>query len=512
MSARFPRVASLRGAAGLRARLEELGCPLPCDDEILSAPDSPLADALPLPPSVPGGPREAGGPRVGNRWVIQPMEGWDGTHQGLPTELTRRRWRRFGRSGAGWIWGGEAVAVRADGRANPHQLLISEDTAAALGALRRELLEAARVAAESGDAPALERPPLVGLQLTHSGRWSRPTEAGPAPRIAFRHPLLDPRVGVADDTTLWRDRELEELVRDYARAAALAQAEGFDFVDLKHCHGYLLHEFLAARHRPGRFGGPRLEDRTRFCFEILDAVRDAAPGLAVGVRLSAFDRVPHRPATAGDAEPKSGRRPGRGVPESHPRPYELGFGVDQEAPERSDLREAIALVRALVEAGVRWFNVSAGSPYYVPHIQRPAAFPPSDGYEPPEDPLVGVTRLLQAARTLKREVPEATIVSTGWSYLQEYLPHTAQACVREGWFDAVGLGRMALSYPHLPADVMAGRPLERRLLCRTFSDCTTAPRNGMVSGCYPLDDFYKRRPEHETLERLKRSAAEGETR
>jgi 2,4-dienoyl-CoA reductase-like NADH-dependent reductase (Old Yellow Enzyme family) len=387
---------------------------------------------------------------------------------------------------------------------------VNENTAPALGALRRELLEAARSAAESGDAPTPERPPLVGLQLTHSGRWSRPTEAGPAPRIAFRHPLLDPRVGVTDDTPLWSDRELETLIRDYGRAAALAQAEGFDFVDLKHCHGYLLHEFLAARHRPGRFGGPRLEDRTRLCFEILDAIRDCAPGLAVGVRLSAFDGVPYHPAGADQAEEKPRGRLGRGVPEPHPRPYDLGFGVDPEAPECSDLRESVALMRALVKAGVRWFNVSAGSPYYVPHIQRPAAFPPSDGYAPPEDPLRGVARLLQAARTLKREVPEAIVVSTGWSYLQDYLPHTAQGCVREGWFDAVGLGRMMLSYPHLPADVMAGRPLERRLLCRTFSDCTTAPRNGLVSGCYPLDDFYKQRPEHETLERLKRGATKDE--
>jgi hypothetical protein len=232
----------------------------------------------------------------------------------------------------------------------------------------------------------------------------------------------------------------------------------------------------------------------------------------VGVRLSAFDRVPHRPAGADEAEEKRGRRPGSGVPEPHPRPYDLGFGVDQEKPECSDLREAVALVRALVKAGVRWFNVSAGSPYYVPHVQRPAAFPPSDGYAPPEDPLVGVARLLQAARIIKQEVPEAVVVSSGWSYLQDYLPHTAQACVREGWFDAVGLGRMVLSYPHLPADVMAGRSLERRLLCRTFSDCTTAPRNSLVSGCYPLDEFYKQRPEHETLERLKRGAAKGEAR
>ena len=127
---------------------------------------------------------------------------------------------------------------------------------------------------------------------------------------------------------------------------------------------------------------------------------------------------------------------------------------------------------------------------------------------PPEDPLAGVARLLEAARVVKQEVPEAIVVSTGWTYLQDYLPHVAQACLREGWFDAVGLGRMMLSYPELPADVMAGRPLERRLLCRTFSDCTTAPRNGMVSGCYPLDDFYKRRPERESLEKLKRGTAE----
>ena len=512
MSIRFPRIASLKGVAGLRARLDELGCPLPCDDEILPAPDSPLARPLSLPPSTPGGSGGAEGPRVGNRFVIQPMEGWDATDEGMPTALTRRRWQRFGGSGAGWIWGGEAVAVRADGRANPRQLLLTEKSAAAIGALRRELLEAARVAVESGLAPALARPPLVGLQLTHSGRWSRPTEAGPAPRIAFRHPLLDPRVGVTDDTSLWQDRELEALVGNYARAAALAQSEGFDFVDLKHCHGYLLHEILAARRRPGRFGGPRLEDRTRLSFEILGSVREAAPGLAVGVRLSAFDGVPHRPAAPERAGEKRGSRLGRGVPEPHPRPYDLGFGLDREAPERSDLREAVALVRALVEAGVRWFNISAGSPYYVPHIQRPAAFPPSDGYAPPEDPLVGVARLLEAARTVKREVPEAAIVSTGWSYLQEYLPHTAQACLREGWFDAVGLGRVALSYPQLPADLLAGRPLERRRLCRTFSDCTTAPRNGLVSGCYPLDEFYRRRPEREILERLKRDSASHEAR
>jgi 2,4-dienoyl-CoA reductase-like NADH-dependent reductase (Old Yellow Enzyme family) len=63
--------------------------------------------------------------------------------------------------------------------------------------------------------------------------------------------------------------------------------------------------------------------------------------------------------------------------------------------------------------------------------------------------------------------------------------------VRAGAVDCIGLGRLALSYPELPADVLAGHPLKRKQFCRTFSDCTTAPRNGLVSGCYPLDPFYK---------------------
>ena len=154
-----------------------------------------------------------------------------------------------------------------------------------------------------------------------------------------------------------------------------------------------------------------------------------------------------------------------------------------------------------------WWNVTAASPYYAPHLQRPALFPPSDGYPPPEDPLVGVVRLLRAARELKRALPDAIVVSSGWSYLQDFLPHVAQACLAAGWFDAVGLGRMALSYPDLPRDVLAGRPLERRRVCRTFSDCTSAPRAGLVSGCYPLDATYRQSPQWETLAARKRSSA-----
>lgn len=477
MTRRFPKLAALKTPARLRAHVATLGIALPVDDEVLAAPGSPLAEALDL---------EAGDVRVAltNRFVVQPMEGWDAGTDGRPSPLTERRWRRFGRSGAAWVWGGEAVAVQADGRANPNQLVLTDDTAASIGGLRAVLLEEA----ERAGLPA----PFVGLQLTHSGRWSRPTAAGPVPRVAYRHSILDRRVGVEDDAAVLSDAELDALVGRYARAAALAQSEGFGFVDLKHCHGYLLHEVLSARKRRGRFGGPALADRLRLADAMLDAIRTAAPGLAVGVRLSVFDRVPHRPVS--------------GEPEPFTAPYREGFGVDPRDPRETGWDEPLALVRHLVERGVRWLNVTAGSPYYVPHVQRPAAFPPSDGYAPPEDPLRGVVRLLDAARRVKAAAPQAVVVSSGWSYLQDFVPHVAQACVRAGWFDAVGLGRMVLSYPELPADVLAGRPLRRGLVCRTFSDCTSAPRQGMVSGCYPLDDFYRERPERERLEALKREA------
>ena len=189
MKDRYPRVASLRTPAALREHLATLGVQLPCDDEIQPAPESALAAALPL------GDGPDGALVAPNRFVIQPMEGWDATTEGRPGPLTIRRWQNFGRSGAGWIWGGEAVAVQSEGRANPNQLVMNEDTVESLAGLRVALLDSAR---EAGQPE-----PVVGLQLTHSGRWSRPD--GPQlPRVAYRHPLLDRRVN-ADDASVLSD-------------------------------------------------------------------------------------------------------------------------------------------------------------------------------------------------------------------------------------------------------------------------------------------------------------------
>lgn len=481
----FVRIGHLESVAAFREAVAALDLGLPCDDAILPAPESPLAQALDTP-----------GKRIGNRFCMQPMEGWDGTPEGNPSELTLRRWANFGRSGAKLIWGGEAAAVRHEGRANPNQLVVGEHTLAGLAQLRETLLRAH----EERHAGTSDL--LVGLQLTHSGRFCRPNRKDRAePRILYRHPILDRKFGLAADHPILTDVEIEGIIADFARAARQAWNLGFDFVDVKHCHGYLGHEFLSATAREGAYGGS-FENRTRFLREVVGGIRREAPGLGIGVRLSAFDLVPFRPDPARSRPGK----PGPGIPEEygHCLPYRCAFGCDPENPEAVNLAETFRFFELLRALDIRLVNVTAGSPYYNPHVQRPALYPPSDGYQPPEDPLVGVARQVAATRELKRRFPEMVVVGTAYTYLQEFLPHVAQALVRAGAVDCVGLGRMVLSYPELPADVLERGTLEKKRICRTFSDCTTAPRNGLPSGCYPLDTFYKRRPERAALQAAKR--------
>ena len=478
------RLGSVKDIAHFKSHMASLHLEVPCDDRLIAGPESPLAQ-----------PWIGNGIKIGNRITVHPMEGWDGTPDGNPSEHTIRRWQRFGRSGAKLIWGGEAVAVCHEGRANPNQLLASPSTKAGLAQLRKVLVEQHRAAAGSDEGL------LLGLQLTHSGRYSKPSlQNRPEPRILYRHPILDRRLKLSNDFPVLTDAEVEGIIEQFHTAAVMAQELGFHFVDIKHCHGYLGHEFLSAHTRPGKYGGP-FENRTRFLREIVQGIRAAAPGLLIGVRLSAFDAIPYMP----DPKLSANGKLGPGVPEDYRQlvPYQWGWGVEQNDPTRENLTEALRFLSLLRDLNITLVNITAGSPYYTPHIQRPALYPPSDGYQPPEDPLVGVARQMKAVQQLKRQFPELLIVGSAYSYLQDYLPHVAQAAVRTGWVDSVGLGRMVLSYPEILLDVLEGRPFQHKLICRTFSDCTTAPRNGLRSGCYPLDSYYKKSPEATQLKQAK---------
>lgn len=472
-----PPPGHFRSAELFRQHLQQIGAGFDLDDHLEAA--GPLTQALPQP---------LFGRQVDNRFAIHPMEGWDGTPDGGPSAHTLRRWRRFGHSGAGVICGGEAFAVQADGRANPHQLHLGPASEAHLAALLGEL--------RAGSAEAGGGTPLVGLQLTHSGRFARPQ--GPfAPLTTHRHALLERKYAHAGPGHLLSDGELEAIGANYVRAAVLAARAGFDFVDVKCCHGYLLHELLASKTRPGPYGGS-LANRMRLFERIVAGIRSEAPGLGIAVRLSAGDTVPF------ERHPETGL----GVPMQAPGlvAAEYHFGLAATDPTACDLAEPLQFLQRCQQLGIPLANITLGSPYWNPHLQRPAAYPPSDGYLPPHDPLLLVGRHLAVTRALRQACPQLVLVGTGYTYLQEWLPHTAQRQLRAGHVQLVGLGRMVLSYPELPRDLVAGRPLQRKRICRTFSDCTTAPRNGMLSGCFPLDPYYKAMPEAARVKQLQQES------
>ncbi len=415
---------------------------------------------------------------VGNRLCVQPMEGCDGTPDGQPDELVLRRYQRFGAGGAKLIWG-EAAAVVEEGRANPRQLLVAEHTAAGLAQLLDVCRRAHREACgDDGDL-------VIGLQLTHSGRYSYRR-----PLLAVHDPVLDPRTvvdratGRTVDATypLLSDDELGRLVDHYVAAARIAYRAGFQFIDVKQCHRYLLNELLAARRRPGSYGGS-LENRTRLARDIIAAVRAEVPGLVVASRLNLYDAVPYRKRAGGE----------EGEPCPYRTPLECAWGTDPLDPLRPDLAEPLTWVRAMAGLGVALVNVSMGSPYATPHVTRPFEYPPPDGYQTPEHPLAGVDRHFRLAAAVQAALPALPVVGSGYSYLQEFFPAAGAANVRDGRCAFVGVGRATLSQPDFVRQLQAHGRLDRKRVCRTFSYCTALMRSKhhalgqFPTGCPPFD-------------------------
>jgi 2,4-dienoyl-CoA reductase-like NADH-dependent reductase (Old Yellow Enzyme family) len=420
-----------RSSADLGSKAVELGFDLPFEEDL-----SALFESLTVAGRV-----------LPNRLAVLPMEGADAESSGAPSEMTFRRYRRFAGGGSGLIWF-EATAVRPDGRSNPRQLMLAEETVAAFSRLVEETRAAA--APVSGTTGR----PLLILQLTHSGRFSKPAGA-PRPVIAHRSPYLDTLHGLPPDYPLVTDRELESVRDDLVEGAELAAAAGFDGVDIKACHGYLLSELLAAHTRAGsRYGGP-FENRTRLLLETVRTIRRDDPGLLLTSRMSATDTVPF--------------------------PY--GFGMDPDSPATPSLKEPLALVSKLVEAGVRLLAYSLGIPYWKPQYGRPFDTPIPGGQVPDEHPLEGVARHLRAAAEIQRAHPEVPVVGAGYTWLRRFFPQVAAAMVRAGRTAVVGLGRGALAYPDLAADLAAKGTLNSRKVCTTCSLCSLFLRQGRPSGC-----------------------------
>lgn len=427
-------------------------------------------------------PVQVGPFQVGNALCVQPMEGCDGTLGGAPDELTLRRYQRFGTGGAKLIWG-EAAAVLDEARANSRQLLCTDPNAKALGDMLAECKKAHREAFGSDSGF------VVGLQLTHSGRYSYRK-----PLIAMHDPVLDPRIivdkaaGKAIDASYptLSDDYLERLPDHYVAAAKIAHKLGYDFVDVKQCHRYLLSELLAAKTRPGKFGGS-LENRTRLARTIIQRIKSEVPGLVLATRLNVYDGIPWR------------MRPGSedGEPCAWLPPLRSSWGTSEQDHATPDLTEPKQWIGEMIRLGVALVNVSMGNPYGSPHIIRPFEYPPPDGYQTPEHPLIGVARHFRLAGELQQSFPGFPLVGSGYSYLQEFLGNAGAANIREGRITFVGAGRATLAQPDFARQLQEHGRLDRKRICRTFSYCTALMRSKhnelgqFATGCPPFDkDVY----------------------
>ncbi len=389
-----------------------------------------------------------------NRFVVLPMEGADGDPSGRPSELTLRRYKRFAEGGSGTIWF-EATAVAAKARSNPHQLWIHPETKNGF----RRLVKETRLAAHKkfGHDHNL----LLILQLTHSGRFARP-DGRPFPVVAQPNPVLDAEMGLSADSHLISDGELDDLQERFVAAAELAAEVGFDGVDIKACHGYLISELLGACARTdSRYGGG-FENRVRFLIETAHKIRRTNPELIVTSRLSIFDAIP--------------------------RPY--GFGVDADDAGRPDLSEPVELIRRLIGLGFPLIGISLGIPAHRPHFGRPHDKPLIGQDLPAEHPLVGVARWLRLTAEVQEVFPSLPIVTAGYSWLRRFFPPAAAAMVERGRASLIGLGREALAYPDCVNDLAANGLLDSRRVCLCCSKCSQLLRTGTNVGCAVRDAAY----------------------
>jgi 2,4-dienoyl-CoA reductase-like NADH-dependent reductase (Old Yellow Enzyme family) len=429
----------LKNLDQLRAEIARLGLDMPIDEDmsVLSTPLTILGKTMP------------------NRFSVQPMEGFDAHRDGAPGELSFRRYRRYGSGGFGLIWF-EATAVMEEARSNPGQLWLHAENVDVF----RELVASTRRAAQE----RFGRDMILIVQLTHSGRYSKPT-GRPRPLIAHRSPILDPRHDLPEDYPVITDDYLGRLQNTYVEAAKLAAQAGFDGVDIKSCHRYLVSELLASFTREGKYGGS-FENRTRLLRESLARISDEVPGVFITTRMNGYDAIS----------------------------YPYGFGAAKEDNMVPDLAEPIELAQELARIGVPVLNVTIGNPYFNPHIGRPYDTPLKGFSVPDEHPLVGVGRFVEITRQIQESIPGLPVIGSGYSWLRHLMPHVAAGAISSGWAAILGIGRGAFAYPDTPKDIIETGQMDPAKCCVTCSACTQLMRDGSKTGCAVRDsEIYSRR-------------------
>ncbi len=376
-----------------------------------------------------------------NSLVTHPMECRDGSENGTPLDLTFRRYRRMAEGGSGIIWF-EATSVCDEGSSVSNQLMIKNENLSVYSKLVAETKKCA------SDKNGQKNEPLCVIELTHSGRYS-----GKKPVIAYHNAYLDEKAKLNSDYPVITDAELERLEDIFVSKAILAVEAGFDLIDVKCCHGYLIGELLSARTREGKYGGS-FENRIRFLLEVLDKITDAVCGKAeITVRTGAYDMIPY------------------------------GWGMKQDGSFETDNEEPIHLLKELYKHGIKIVNLSAGNPYISPCIGRPFDKAMVGDPQAEEHPLVSTARIFDNTARIQQAVPEMKIVGIGYSWLRQYFGMAAAANISQGRVTMAGLGRGSLAYPDFANDLLYKGSLDPGKVCITCSLCSQLMRNGGPAGC-----------------------------
>lgn len=386
---------------------------------------------------------------IPNAIASLPMEGGDSTEHGSPTELTYRKYEKIARGGAGLIWL-EAVSVSKDGRSNDKQLWLTEDNWLEFKKLNDLIKTSAKE--EFGE----DYNPITILQLNHSGRYCK-VKGKSNPIIATHKKDLDNRLGIDEDYPIVSDDYLKGLENDFLKSARLAKKAGFDGVDIKACHGYLLSELLSAYEREGEYGGS-FENRIKLLINIIQKIEEdrECEGLILASRLNASDVLP----------------------------YPQGWGMSKNGEDVIDLEEPKKLIEILKDKGVSLISLTMGNPYFIPHINKPYDI---GTYTPDENVIISCNRLISEIGKIQKQFPEINIVGVGYSWFRHLAPYIGAGSLENGLCNIVGFGREGISYPNFARDILKDKEMKKNKVCISCSKCSEMKSKIGTCGCVVRD-------------------------
>jgi 2,4-dienoyl-CoA reductase-like NADH-dependent reductase (Old Yellow Enzyme family) len=362
-----------------------------------------------------------------NRFVAQPMEGYDGMNGGQVSQLGIDKYIKLANGGWGVIIV-EAISVTPKSLSCKNGLIMNNRNLDSFKQLVYEVKQAN---------------PNVQLlfQLTHSGRnsnasFSEKTTVCP---------------GNEEGRFLSTD-EIQEVQDAFVLASALTEEVGADGIDFKCCHGYFGAEILRPENtRTDKWGGS-WENRSRFFSESVSAMiaQKQNNDFIIGSRFSMYEG------------------------------WRGGCGTTSPDSLIEDLSEMKLFIELMAKLGMDYANVSAGIPGRTSEITRPV-----HGAEWMYLNHLRYTRF--AKDTLRNLGSSVQVIGSAYSVLKEKAFPIAEEMLEKGYADYAGWGRQILADPLTPIKLQQGELID---YCTACSGCTKMMGKQIHAGCMVYNPYY----------------------